>query len=67
MIVKRKYNLPQNIDTTGNHPADKVLYEPVSSPPSHATNNMKLQPNPAYGTSGKVNMDKNPAYESYKD
>ena len=27
---------------------------------------MELQPNPAYGTSHKVIIDTNPAYESYK-
>ena len=55
-------------DTTGKHPitsTDKVLYEPVSSP-SHTTNDVELQPCPAYDTSGKVIMDNNPAYESYK-
>ena len=46
---------------------EKVLYEEVSSP-SHAItkNDLELQPNPAYGTSDKVIMDTNPAYESYK-
>ena len=33
---------------------------------SHTANDMVLQPNPAYGASGKVIMDDNPAYESYK-
>ena len=42
-----------------------LLCESVSSP-SHTTNNMELQPNPAYGTIGKVTMDDNPAYEPYK-
>ena len=60
MIVKRKYdNMLQ--ETTGKHP----LYETIH-PPSHTTNDMELQPNPAYGTSDKVIMDNNPAYESYK-
>ena len=55
-------------DAIGKQPitsGDKVLYEPVSSP-SHITNDMELQQNPAYGTSGKVVMDDNPAYESCK-
>jgi len=67
MIVKRKYNKMLQ-DTAGKHPitsTDKVLYEPVSSP-SRTTNDMELQKNPAYGPSGKVIMDNNPAYESYK-
>ena len=37
-------------------------------PSSHTSNkaNVQLQPNPAYGTSDKVIMDTNPAYESCK-
>ena len=65
MIVKRKYEKGSQ-DTIGKHPivsTDKVLYEPVS-PPSNTANDMEK--NPAYGTSGKVIMDNNPAYESYK-
>ena len=30
------------------------------------TTDLELQPNPAYGTSHKVTMDTNPAYESCK-
>ena len=44
---------------------DQVLYEQVCQP-SHTKNDLELQPNPAYGTSHKVIMDTNPAYESYK-
>jgi len=41
---------------------DKVLYAPVSSP-SHTTNDIELQQNPAYAVSAnKVIMDNNPAY-----
>ena len=64
MIVKRKYSKMLQ----GKHSitsTDKVLYEPVSSP-SRTANDMELQKNPAYGPSGKVIMDNNPAYESYK-
>ena len=48
-------------------PQEKVLYEQVCLP-SHivAKNELELQPNPAYGTSHKVIMDTNPAYESCK-
>jgi len=41
---------------------DKVLHEQVSSP-SHTTNDVELQQNPAYATSDKVIMDDNPAYQ----
>ena len=41
------------------------LYETLS-PPSHAAEDMKLQPNPAYSTSDKVVMDNNPAYQLLK-
>ena len=47
---------------------DKVLYEPVSSP-SHTTNDIELQQNPAYATrtsADKVIMDNNPAYGVFK-
>ena len=44
-----------------------VLYEQIVPPDQTVTkNDMELQPNPAYGTSHKVIMDTNPAYESYK-
>ena len=44
-----------------------LLYEQVG--PTNQTitkNDLELQPNPAYGTSHKVIMDTNPAYESCK-
>ena len=48
-------------------PQEKVLYEQVSSTSQAVTkNDLELQPNPAYGTSQKVTMDTNPAYESCK-
>ena len=43
---------------------EKILYEEVCQP-SH-TNDLELQPNPAYGTSHEVVMDTDPAYESCK-
>ena len=42
-----------------------AIYDMVQLP-SHTANDMVLQPNPAYGASGKVIMDDNPAYGSYK-
>ena len=48
-------------------PQEKVLYEQVSSTIQVVTkDDLELQPNPAYGTSQKVTMDTNPAYESCK-
>ena len=48
-------------------PQEKVLYEQVTVPSHTVTkNDLELQPNPAYGTSHKVIMDTNPAYESCK-
>ena len=48
-------------------PQEKVLYEQVTLPSrTVTTNDLELQPNPAYGTSHKVIMDTNPAYESCK-
>ena len=48
-------------------PQEKVLYEQVTVPSSTITKiDLELQPNPAYGTSHKVIMDTNPAYESCK-
>ena len=69
VCVKRTLEKAYNIH---NHPAkqspqEKVIYEQVCLP-SHtvAKNDLELQPNPAYGTSHKVIMDTNPAYESCK-
>ena len=61
MLMKGKNNSdPQ--DTS-----DKVLYEQVHSPsPSITKNDPQCQKNPAYDVGGKVIMDTNPAYESYK-
>ena len=48
-------------------PQEKVLYEQVTLPSRTVTkNDLELQPNPAYGTSHKMIMDTNPAYESCK-
>ena len=57
------YNLKQQSPV----PQEKVLYEQVCLPSHTVTkNDLELQPNPAYGTSHKVIMDNNPAYESCK-
>ena len=48
-------------------PQEEVLHEQVCLPSHTVTkNDLKLQPNPAYGTSHKVIMDINPAYETCK-
>jgi len=46
---------------------DKVLYDKIH-PPSHTTEDIKLQPHPAYdtGKSDKVVMGSNPAYKVFK-
>ena len=42
-----------------------VLYEQVGpSSKTDTKDDLELQPNPAYGSSDKVIMDTNPAYES---
>ena len=64
ICVKRKFKKILHKNDQRN---EAVLYEQVSPSNNPITNNdLKLQPNPAYGTSQKVNMDINPAYESYK-
>ena len=66
VCVKRKFTNAYN--PNNQSPQEKVLYEQVS-PSSHIIskkNDLELQPNPAYGTSHKVIMDTNPAYDSWK-
>jgi len=64
ICVKRISN---NTPNSRSLQQEKVLYEKVSSPSHSITkNDLELQPNPAYGTSNKVIMDTNPAYESHK-
>ena len=56
-----------NLKQQSPGPQEKVLYEQVCLPSHTVTkNDLELQPNPAYGTSHKVIMDTNPAYESCK-
>ena len=46
---------------------ETALYEQIVQPTNTVTKDaLELQPNPAYGTSHKVTMDANPAYESCK-
>ena len=62
IFIKKNVHNPND-----QSPQDKVLYEQVG-PSSHtiSKNDLELQPNPAYASSGKVVMDTNPAYESCK-
>ena len=66
ICVKRKFE--RIIQDFKNKEQNKpALYEQVG--PSNQTitkDDLELQPNPAYGTSHKLIMDTNPAYESYK-
>jgi len=43
-----------------------AIYDTVR-PPSHTNKDIKLQQNPAYGTSDQMIMDNNPVYQSYKN
>ena len=64
ICVKRRF---KKILHKNDQQNETVLYEQVGPSNNPITNNdLKLQPNPAYGTSQKVNMDTNPAYESCK-
>ena len=66
ICVKRKFEkILQDFKNEQQNKA--VLYEQVG--PTNQTitkKDLELQPNPAYGTSHKVIMDTNPAYESCK-
>ena len=63
---KRKFEkILQNFKNEQQNKA--VFYEQVGpSNKNISKNDLELQPNPAYGTSYKVTMDTNPAYESCK-
>ena len=62
------YKLMKRKDkSTAQDTTDKVLYEQVHLPSSSITkNDPQCQKNPAYDVGGKVILDTNPAYESYK-
>ena len=68
VCVKRTFKKANNTHNPNEPmPQEKVLYEQVCIPSKTVNkNDVELQPNPAYGTSCKVAMDTNPAYESYK-
>ena len=53
-------------DLKDNQQNKAAFYESVGPSSQTITKDMALQPNPAYGTSQKVVMDTNPAYESSK-
>ena len=63
--VKRTYKNDNTRSPNQQPSQDKILYEQMDLPSHTVTkNDLKLQPNPAYGTSHKVIMDTNPGYES---
>ena len=66
--VKKTFEKANNVQKANNPiPQEKMLYEQVDLPSHTVTkNDLKLQPNPAYGTSHRMIMDSNPAYESCK-
>ena len=68
VCVKRAFEKANNTHNPNDPmPQEKVLYEQVCIPSKTVTkNDLELQPNPAYGTSYKITMDTNPAYESCK-
>ena len=69
VCVKRSLDkaTTHNLKHDSPGPQEKLLYEQVHTPSHTVTkNDLELQPNPAYGTSHKVTMDTNPAYESWK-
>ena len=67
VCVKRTFEKANTHNPNEPVPQEKVLYEQVV-PSNHTVtkSDVELQPNPAYGTSCKVTMDTNPAYESCK-
>ena len=65
VCVKRTYKNDNTRCPNQKPSQDKILYEQMDLPSHTVTkNDLKLQPNPAYGTSHKVIMDTNPGYES---
>ena len=67
VCVKRTFEKANNTFIPNEPVQEKVVYEQVCLPSHTVTkNDLELQPNPAYGTSCKVVMDTNPAYETCK-
>ena len=66
--VKKTFEKANNAHNPNDpSPPEKVVYEQVGLPSRTITkNDLELQPNPAYGTSHKMMIDNNPAYESCK-
>ena len=66
ICVKQKFEkIPQDLKDKQQNKT--VVYEQVSLPSHTVTkDDLKLQPNPAYGSSHKVVMETNPAYDSCK-
>ena len=63
ICIKKK--LEKEVNLKSQPPQEKALYEPIDLPSQNITkDDLELQYNPAYGTSHKVIMDTNPAYES---
>ena len=63
--IKKKFGI--EFKPNSQPPQKTALYEPVNlSNKTFTKDDFELQPNPAYGTSHKVIMDTNPAYETYK-
>ena len=66
ICVKRRFEKIQQ-DLKDKQQNKSILYEQVGlSSHTDTKDDLELQPNPAYGTSVKVIMDTNLAYESYK-
>ena len=64
-IVKRKFEKFYN--TAKQLPAQTAVYDTVNPPAIiKDDHDVKLEANPAYGTTDRVIMDDNPAYESCK-
>jgi len=63
VIVKKK--LEKNYKTTHQPTQQMPVYETVSTS-AITKSDMKLEANPAYGTSDRVAMNDNPAYQSCK-
>ena len=67
ICVKRRFEKILQDHMKDKQQNKTVLYEQIVLPDQTVTkNDVELQPNPAYGTSYKVTMDTNPAYESCK-
>ena len=68
LCVKKTFEKANNVKKANDPPPqEKVIYEQVGLPSHTVTKvDLELQPNPAYGTSHRMIVDSNPAYESCK-